>query len=94
MRFTRNITARTPTAPRRNAVRVRDDVAVPLNEIGHDVMRAAIDAGRAVPLTPTITDIARHDDAWWLLDRDSWLRVTDAALDADLDAFAIRVGRQ
>lgn len=93
MRLTRNITSRTSATPRRSAVRVRDVGAAPLNEIGHDVMRTALATGKAVTLTQAITDIARHDDSWWLFDRDSCLRVTDAVLAADLDAFAIRAGR-
>lgn len=93
MRLTRNITPRTSATPKRTAVRVREAAAMPLNEIGHDVMRMALAAGKAVTLTQAITDIARHDDSWWLFDRDSWLRVTDAVLAADLDAFAIRAGR-
>ena len=73
---------------------MRATVAAPVNEISHDIMRKALDGGDAVTLTPAITDIARHDDSWWLFDRDSWLRVTDADLAADLDAFAIRAGRR
>ena len=48
MRLTRNITSRTSATPRRSAVRVRDVGAAPLNEIGHDVMRTALAAGKAL----------------------------------------------
>jgi hypothetical protein len=59
-------------------------------EISHTTMAEALSAGAAVTLTAAITDIARYNDAWWLLDRDGWLRVTDAQLAAELDAFLLR----
>ena len=54
--------------------------------ITHSEMTAAIAAGTARTLSQTITDIARHQNSWWLYDRDEWLQVDDAALAADLDA--------
>lgn len=70
---------RTPDSP---------PTAAPSNpgRITHNEMTAAIAAGTARTLSQTITDIARHQDSWWLYDRDEWLQVDDAALAADLDA--------
>ncbi|WP_194904776.1 hypothetical protein [Catenulispora rubra] len=56
--------------------------------ITHTEMIAAIAAGTAQTLSRTITDIARHQEHWWLYDRDEWLQVDDAGLTADLDAAA------
>lgn len=63
-------------------------IAVPVDtgRISHVEMTAAIAAGTARTLSQTITDIAYHQNSWWLYDRDEWLQVDDAALAADLDA--------
>jgi hypothetical protein len=80
MRIARTIASKTAVA-----------VAKPASEIHHTVMAKALTAGTAITLTPAITDIVRYADRWWLMDRDTWLRVTDVQLEADLDAFARRV---
>ena len=53
-------------------------------------MRAAFNEGSTVAPAAAVTDIVRYDGSWWLFDRDSWLRFTDADLAADLDAFSAR----
>lgn len=94
MRLTR-ITAALPTTGLRvGGTRAPAAPAAPAKEISHTAMQAAFSAGKATSLTSAITDIARYDSSWWLYDRDSWLRVTDAELAADLDSFAARTTRQ
>ncbi|GAA2031204.1 hypothetical protein GCM10009839_33850 [Catenulispora yoronensis] len=68
--------------------------AAPVKEMSHSAMHAAFSAGEATSLTSAITDIARYDSSWWLYDRDSWLRVTDAELVAVLENFAARTTRE
>lgn len=66
-------------------------ISAPLTvEISQSSMAEALAVGTAVTLTAAITDFVRYTDAWWLRDRDCWLRVTDVQLAADLDAFIRR----
>lgn len=94
MRLTR-ITAALPTTTlRTRSPRARIASVAPAKEISHSAMQAALSAGEATYLTSAITDIVRYDCTWWLYDRESWLRVTDAELAADLDSFAVRTAGQ
>ena len=90
MMFNRIGAARTAPVSSDGAARVAEAAPTVVSEITHSTMRAAFNDGRAVALTAAITDIVRYDGSWWLFDRDSWLRVTDTELAADLDAFAAR----
>ena len=93
MVFKRITSADTAPVGRDDSAPVAQAAPVVVSDIAHPAMRAAFNEGRAVALTPAITDIVRYDGSWWLFDRDSWLRVTDADLAADLDAFAARSAR-
>jgi hypothetical protein len=48
-------------------------------------MTTALQTGAAVTLTPIVTNLARHNDQWWLNTGDEWLLITDPRLAADLD---------
>jgi hypothetical protein len=84
MMYLRRASARRPAVVERIS-------APPTLEISQSAMAKALVAGTAVTLTAVITDFVRYTDAWWLRDRDCWLRITDDALAADLDAFKSRL---
>ena len=62
-------------------------------EISHAEMDAAYRAGRAVSLDRAIPWLARYRDAWWVAYERGWLRIDDAAAEADLDHLAARLSR-
>jgi hypothetical protein len=94
MMFNRNTAARPAPVSADNSALAAAAAPAVVSEIAHSTMRNAFNDGRAVALTDAITDIVWYDGSWWLFDRDSWLRVTDTELAADLDAFAARSARR
>ena len=53
--------------------------------ISHHEMACARDAGKARPLSQTITEFVKYWGDWWVSSADGWLRVTDTHLASRLD---------
>ena len=57
------------------------------------MMAHHLETGRASPLSDFITDYVQHQNHWWLLSGDAWLRIDDPELERILGTYQRRLLR-